>query len=281
LRLAARVKFPRLLSPLCLALALLLGGCGGKPKNEPLQATVDFFKNIAAGKYHEAYEGTAFAFKAQQSENAFAQTLKELGLHEAAKADMETPVIKGREATVDVQVHTLKETTLKFKVTLLLESQQWRIFSLRSPTDASGKRMENRFTLMGKSAAAAAALNQPMPEEKELKRMTDEALKMFDAAVKKKSFEEFYEWTSLAWQDQLTLGKLQRAFQPFIDVEIDLSGTQNEQPIFDVPPAINTAGLLVLEGHYPTKPKEIGFLLKFIYEAPKWKLFGMSVNVRK
>jgi hypothetical protein len=278
--LAARVKFHRLLSPLCVALALVLGGCD-KPKNEPLQATLDFFKNIAAGKYHEAYDATAFAFQAQQSEKAFVQTLKELGLHEAAKADIETPVIKGREAQLDVQVHTLKETTLKFKVTLLLESRQWRIFSLRSPTDASGRRTENRFTLMGKSAAAAEALNQPMPDEKELKRMTDEALMMFNAAVKQKSFEEFYEWTSLAWQDQLTLGKLQRAFQPFIDKEIDLSGVQKEQPIFDVPPAITTEGLLAVEGHYPTKPNEIGFSLRFIYESPKWRLFGMSVNLRK
>jgi len=274
------VKFHRLLSPLCVALALLLGGCGG-PKNDPLNATLDFFKNIAAGKYHEAYEATAFGFQAQQNEKAFEQTLKELGLHEAAKADIETPVIKGREAQVDVEVHTLKDATLKFKVTLLLESRQWRIFSLRSPKDASGKRMENRFSLMGKSAAAAGALDQPMPEEKEIKRMTDEALMMFHAAVKQKSFEDFYEWTSAAWQDQLTLGKLQRAFQPFIDQGIDLSGVQKEQPIFDVPPAITTEGLLVVEGHYPTQPNEIGFVLKFIYESPRWRLFGMSVNVRK
>ena len=274
------MKLPRLLSLLCVALALLLGGCG-KPKNEPLQATVDFFKNIAAGKYHEAYEATAFAFQAQQNEKVFVQTLKELGLDEAAKADMETPVIKGREAHIDAQVHTLTNATLKFKVTLLLESQQWRIFSLRSPTDASGKRTENRFSLMGKSTAFTEAQNQPMPEEKEIKRMTDEALMMFNAAVKQKSFKDFYEWTSLAWQEQLTLGKLERAFQPFIDQEIDLSGVQKEQPTFDTPPVINTEGLLIVKGYYPTKPNAIGFQLAFIYESPRWRVFGMSVNVRK
>ena len=107
------MKFHLLLSPLCVALALLLGGCGG-PKNDPLNATLDFFKNIAANKYHEAYEATAFGFQSQQNEKAFEQTLKELGLHEAAKADIETPVIKGREAQVDVEVHTLKDATLKF-----------------------------------------------------------------------------------------------------------------------------------------------------------------------
>jgi hypothetical protein len=120
-----------------------------------------------------------------------------------------------------------------------------------------------------------------MPEEKEIKRMTDEALMMFHSAIKQKSFEDFYEWTSQAWQDQLTLAKLQRAFQPFIDMNIDLSGVQKESPIFDVPPVITTEGLLVLEGHYPTKPNETAFLLKFIYESPRWRIFGMSVNIRK
>ncbi len=274
------MKLSQLFFPLCIVVALLLGGCA-KKQEDPTQATVDFFKNIAAGKYHEAYASTAFGFQAQQSEKVFAQTLKELGLDEAAKAEMETPVIKGREAQTDVTVLTLKDKTLKFKVSLLQESGTWRIFSLRSPQDESGKRLENRFSLMGKGTSFTDALSQPMPDEKEIKRMTDEAMMMFHAAIKQKSFEDFYEWTSQAWQDQLTLAKLQRAFQPFIDLNIDLSGVLKEKPIFDVPPVITTEGLLVVEGHYPTKPDETGFLLKFIYESPRWRIFGMSVNIRK
>lgn len=274
------MKLSHFLSPLCLVLALLLGGCA-KKANDPTQATVEFFKNIAAEKYHDAYESTAFGFKAQQSEKVFAQTLKELGLHEAAKADMETPVMKGREALVDVSVTTIKAATLKFKVSLLQEDGTWRIYSLRSPKDESGKRMDNPFSLMGKGTGFTDSLSQPMPDEKEIKRMTDEALMMFHSAIQQKSFEGFYEWVSTAWQDQLTLTKLQRAFQPFIDAEIDLSGVQKEQPIFDVPPAITTDGLLNVEGYYPTKPNETGFVLKFIYESPRWRLFGMSVNIRK
>lgn len=274
------MKLSHFLSPLCLALALLLGGCA-KKANDPTQATVDFFKNIAAEKYHDAYESTAFGFKAQQSEKVFAQTLKELGLHEAAKAEMETPVITGREALVDVNVKTLREATLKFKVSLLQEDGTWRIFSLRSPRDESGKRMDNHFTLMGKGTGFTDALSQPKPDDKEIRRMTDEAMMMFHSAIQQKSFEGFYEWVSTAWQDQLTLTKLQRAFQPFIDMNIDLSGVQKEQPVFDVPPAITTEGLLVLEGHYPTKPNPTGFVMKFIYESPRWRIFGMSVNIQK
>ncbi len=274
------MNLPRLLSPLCVALALLLGGCASK-KNDPVTATVEFFKDIAAGKYAEAYASTAFGFQAQQSEAVFARTLKELGLHEAAKAEMETPVIKGREAQVEVTVRTISEKTLKFHITLLLESGQWRVFSLRSPKDASGKRMENHFTLMGKGTGFTAAMIQPMPDADELVQMTDEAMAMFDAAVKQKSFADFYEWTSLAWQEQLTLGKLERAFQPFITGKIDLSDARDTQPIFDKPPVINTEGILLLEGHYDAKPNAIGFSLAYIYESPKWRVFGMSVQILK
>ncbi len=246
-----------------------------------MNATVAFFKDIAAGKYDQAYARTAFGFQAQQSEPVFAQTLKEMGLDEAAKAEMEPPVIDGREAKVNVTVRTIRDKTLKFHVTLLQESGRWRIFSLRSPINESGRRMQNPFTLMGKGTAFTDALSRPIPSEEELRKLTDEAMMMFHSAVQQESFADFYEWAALAWQDQLTLGKLQRAFQPFIDSKIDLSGVQNEKPIFDSPPAITTEGLLVLEGHYPTKPNETGFLLKFIYESPRWRIFGMSVNIRK
>ena len=96
--------------------------------------------------------------------------------------------------------------------------------------------------------------------------------------MKQKSFEDFYEWTS-ARGDQLTLGKLQRAFQPFID-QGSISAACKEQPIFDVPPVITTEGLLVSRAIIP-RSRTRSASCSFIYESPRWRLFGMSVNVRK
>jgi hypothetical protein len=34
-----------------------------------------------------------------------------------------------------------------------------------------------------------------------------------------------------------------------------------------------------MEGYYPTQPLKVNFKLKYIYEHPAWKLFGINVNV--
>ena len=51
-------------------------------------------------------------------------------------------------------------------------------------------------------------------------------------------------------------------------------------PVFDKPPEINSDGVLILNGHYNTKPLAIHFLLQFIYEFPQWKLYGLEVQLK-
>jgi len=44
---------------------------------------------------------------------------------------------------------------------------------------------------------------------------------------------------------------------------------------------VNSDGLLILAGHYDGHPYRIQFALKYIYELPSWKLFGLDVNLLK
>ena len=82
-------------------------------------------------------------------------------------------------------------------------------------------------------------------------------------------------------EKEIGASRLHRAFQPFIDKEVDLSGVTTRKPIFDGPPQVTTDGLMVVTGHYPTEPYRVAFSMKFMYELPKWKLFGLDVSLRK
>ena len=267
------------LFPFLALVALLVGGCGKKP--DPAATATRFFELIGSGKAQEAYDSATFGFQAQQTSKVFQQAARELGLMEFASARWDGTDLDGRTAKVRGEVTTKNGKTIPLVVTLNEEGGRWRVFSMKSPRDVTTGRIVNHFSLVGKGAAFKDALSQPMPEEKAIKTMTNDTLLLFNDAIKQKSFSDFYTKVAVSWQRQLTEGQLQRAFQPFIDRNVDISQIATLEPKLDPPPYIGTDGLLVISGEYPATPHKVVFRLKFIYELPKWRLFGLDVNLQK
>jgi hypothetical protein len=119
-----------------------------------------------------------------------------------------------------------------------------------------------------------------LPKDKELKALAFDSLFAFNKAVQEKSFAQFHEERlSPQFRKQFPLEKFTAAFQVFIDKGYDISNIAKSDPVFDIPPAIDSDGLLVLKGHYPTKPNKVTFKLTYIYESSAWKLMGINVQV--
>ncbi|MGB8166354.1 MAG: hypothetical protein WCF18_02615 [Chthoniobacteraceae bacterium] len=261
-----------------LATALLLTSC--TKKGDPAEAAKNFFQQLAAGQPAQAYAEAAFGFQAQQTEKAFIQNVKEMGLTKQDALEWQAPEVLANEALVRVTLTGSDGRTQAFAVTLVYESGAWRVHSLRSPR-GTGSRTENRFTLVGKGAAFSDAQSQRMPEEKEIKQMILRTLSKFDEAVQQKSFADFYKDVAVAWQKQLTVGQLERAFQPFLNAGVRFGGLNEAEMQLDGPPTINTEGVLVINGHFQTAPYQVFFNMKFLYELPRWKLFGLDVNLQR
>ena len=118
-----------------------------------------------------------------------------------------------------------------------------------------------------------------MPPDKELKALVFDSLFAFNKAVQEKSFAGFYaERLSPQFQKQFSVEKFTGIFQAFIDKGYDISGIAKSEPIFDTPPAIDNDGLLVLKGHYPSKPNKVTFKLTYAYESSVWKIMGINVQ---
>ena len=118
-----------------------------------------------------------------------------------------------------------------------------------------------------------------LPKDKELKTLVFDSLFAFNKAVQAKNFAQFHqEQLSSEFQKQVPLDKFTTAFQVFIDKGYDISNIAKSEPVFDTPPAIDSDGLLVLKGHYPTQPNKVTFNLTYVYESPAWKLLGLNVQ---
>jgi hypothetical protein len=268
-----------LLRPLALALFLPLAGC--EKRADPLTAAQTFFNEISTGHAEDAYGSATFAFQAQRSSTTFSAAVKDMGLVNAAGADWGKPERDGHTVTIPVKIKTHEGTEIPLIVTLIDQTGAWRIFSLKSPPSQDTGLSENRFSLVGKAPSFSDAVTKPMPPENEIRQLVRDNLLRFNEAIASRSFDAFYDSVATHWQDQLTKGQLQRAFQPFIDQKINLGGVANATPIFDEAPAISSEGLLVVTGHYENKPYRIQFAMRFYYELPTWKLFGLDVNILK
>lgn len=262
-----------------LALLLPLAGC--TKKADPLTAAQTFFNEIATGHTDDAYRSSAFGFQAQRSATVFSAAVKDMGLTDFASADWDKPERDGQTTTIRVKIKTHSGTEIPLIVTLIDQTGAWRVFSLKSPPSQDTGLSENRFSLVGKVPSFSDAVTKPMPPENEIRQLVRENLLRFNEAIASQSFDSFYDSVATHWQDQLTKGQLQRAFQPFVDQKINLGGIANANPVFDEAPAINSEGLLVVAGHYETQPYRVQFSMRFYYELPTWKLFGLDVNILK
>jgi hypothetical protein len=265
---------------LALSVVLFATSCGQKP--DAKVAAQQFFDQVASGNAQQAHNEATFAFQAEQNARVFEQAAREQGLIGAKGVALEPLESDGKAAKYNAVISTATGAQRTYIVTLQQESGVWKVFSLKPPRNPETGLRDNHFGLVGKGTGGFSdPLNQPMPDDREIQRLVTETLKAFNDAVQQKSFADFYANVSLAWQGQLTERQLTRAFQPFVDQGVDLSGALKLQPVLDPAPQITTEGLLMVSGHYPSKPYQVEFALKFIYELPTWKLFGIDVNLRK
>jgi len=263
-----------------IAIASLLSAC--KKQLGPREAAQHFFELLAAGRVPEAYDSATFAFRAQQSAELFEQAVKELGLNRVASWVLGEPELSDDTAKFSVEFVRKDGTKFPLNATFTRESKAWRVFALKSPRSVETGLVENRFSVVGKGPAFVDPVKrQPLPDEETVKKLALGTILMFNAAVAGKSFEDFHAKISEAWRKQVSVGQLERAFGVFIDKQVNISGVKDVPVTLSVPPEITTDGLLLVVGEYPTQPLRVAFALKFMYETPRWRLFGIDVSLRK
>ena len=252
---------------------------GGERPSDPAETTNTFFADLAEGRLDAAFDGTAFFFQHQQTRKEFEATVHELGLVGGALTKADAPAMHGATVKQPVEIRRSDGGRLRLIVTLARDRGAWRVFSLRSPVKIETGVSWNFFTHIGRGMDLVSVQENPVPTEPDARRMAKETMLQFHDAIQQKSFEDFYEGVARSWQRELTLGMLTRTFQGFIDQRTNLIAMKDLEAVLTQPPRIDSEGLLVIAGIYPTQPYRIEFELKYFYELPNWRPFGVGVRM--
>ncbi len=163
-------------------------------------------------------------------------------------------VLKGHYAT--------QPNKVTFKLTYAYESSAWKIMGINV------------------QAMPAVENTGEVPTDREVRKLALDSLLLFNVAIQTKSFDKFYTKISTLWQKEITPEQLLQIFRSFVDGNVNIALIVKEQPVFETTPKVNSDGMLVLRGSYPTQPNHVFFELKYVFEDESWKLVGINVQVK-
>jgi uncharacterized protein (DUF2267 family) len=119
----------------------------------------------------------------------------------------------------------------------------------------------------------------PLPNGGELERVTRRTMIDFIHAAQAKDFAPFHAGLSALWRPQITPAELQRDFASFGRAPRSTTDELAKLPlVVDGAPKLIDPGVLELVGHFDSKPP-LHFGLKYFYEHPTWKLFGIKASM--
>lgn len=230
-----------------------------------MSGTADkFFAAVKSDNYDEAYSLLSDDFKANTSKNQLKQYLEKNTLNKFKEASWESRSVNGGRGELTGSVTTETGGVVPISLGFVKGESEWRIYSIQKPSSGIQEETE------------AAQL----PSEKEQIKLVSDAMHIFAVSVKDKSMDKMYDHVSNLWQKQFTVEKFNEAFGSFFQFGDALMVLDQHSPQFSEKATINEDGVLMLKGLYPTKPNQVYFEQKYIYEGLGWKLMGFNVNIK-
>ncbi len=212
---------------------------------------------------------TSSILREQVSADKFSAAMQEFiekkfdiaGISKVEAVFEEKPTVDGNGVVTLKGNYPAEPNTVRFRLRYLYEKSAWKLL----------------FIDVGATPVAVK-----VPGDKELKALVRASLLEFNKALQEENFDDFYSEISTVWQEQTTAEKLQEAFQTIIDQKINVGAIVQKLPLsFAGQPAVNSDGVLVVKGSYPTKPSKFSFLLKYIHQETDWKLIGFNIDIDK
>ena len=200
-------------------------------------------------------------FKASTDEAALKEFLSKGALLKFSKTSWSNRQISGGRGELNGEVITDTGGVVPLKLLFVKENDQWKIYGIQKPT--AGLQTEQTSPSIPTKANQAALVKQSMHD--------------FGLSVNSKSMEHFHSTVSQLWQHQFTTEKFNDAFGKTFDSGLDLSVLDRFEPIIEPVSELGKNGELVLKGYFPTKPAQVHFEQKYIYEGIAWKLFGFGL----
>lgn len=223
----------------------------------------EFFIAVKEKEIDTAYSFLADDFKASTSQSELMAFLEKNQLDNFRDANWQTRSINGGRGDLEGSITTSTGGVVPVTISFVKGQDGWKIYALQKPM----------------SGLNAESSNLQLPSEEEQVRLVTESMHAFAISVNEGSMSTFHKHTSNLWQQQHSIKDLDQAFRAFYDLGADLTVLDSYSPRFDSASSFNEDGVLLIVGHYPTKPNQLQFEQKYIFEGLGWKLIGFSANI--
>lgn len=126
-----------------------------------------------------------------------------------------------------------------------------------------------------------------IPSNDKLQTLVKTTFLDFGDAVQDGDFADFHKKVAKVWREDTTPEEMLSSFKVFVDNKEDYDFKKAISPLdatFSPAPAMEkVSGLdaMVLKGHYPTKPLQANFELKYVMDDGTWKLIGINIKTGK
>jgi hypothetical protein len=231
----------------------------------------EFFSTINNGNIEEAYQSTSKEFQAATSLEAFKSFLNSTAIASYESASWSSRSKENNIGKLEGSIKTKDGGVIPVKVQLVKEDNKWKILNINKTEGGLIKE---------EASEKDESQEKEIPARNELIEMTNRSVMSLAEAIVKDDFTDFYNSVSQLLQSQVSPGELRNKFKQFIEQNIDMRGIRSVTPNYSKEPYLDSSNLLILEGYYPTTPLQVHFNLKYIYEYPEWRLFGIYVTVK-
>lgn len=223
-----------------------------------------FFTAVQQKDMVKARTYLAEDFKASTDEKALTEFLAKSTLLNFKESSWSNRQITNGRGELDGSITTETGGVVPIKLSFVKENEAWKIYSIQKPT--AGLQVENASPSLPAQAEQIALVKQSMHD--------------FLVSVDKKDMEHFRSTVSNLWQQQFTTEKFNQSFKAITDNGANWSALESVEPVLSAEAKMDENGVLLLVGHYPTKPSQVQFEQKYIYEGTAWKLIGFSIEAK-
>lgn len=224
----------------------------------------DFFRAVKARDIAKARDYLTEDFKASTDEKALADFLSKSAILNFKESSWSNRQISGGRGELNGSITTETGGVIPIKMILVKEQGTWKIYAIQKPTAG----------LQSESSSLT------VPAKKDQVALVKQSMHDFIVSVDKKDMEHFRGTVSRLWQKQITAQQLNQAFKAIIDSGANWAVLDNFDPIMTAEPKIGEDGVLLMTGYYPTKPSQVHFEQKYIYEGVSWKLIGFKIEAK-
>lgn len=137
----------------------------------------------------------------------------------------------------------------------------------------------------GSTSSSTTDAKPEVPSKEKLQTLVKTTFLDFGDAIQGEDFTDFHKKVAKVWRDSTSPEEMDEAFKTFTEKKNIYNFNKAVAPLdatFSPEPSIEkVSGLdaLMVKGHYPTKPQQANFELKYTMDDGNWKLIGINVTV--